>query len=223
MQEIDAYVLNITIQKEADAIISFLTTNGFKQSYIRGVMRLKSKHRILTNRLIKVRLTYVEAENYIKVKEVKLLEYPSEIALGYQINMSLSNVCREIIQMRTIDHQASYYIFDQMMHDLEHMQHYRLLLYANATMSMGMKFSLNACVKCGSTKNIVNFDLFEGGYLCQNCARTKVQASLQELRTINQLFNHQVQAFLKNEVDEVFALKLVDFINQTNGYKLSWE
>ncbi len=223
MLTIDAYVLNVTIQKEADGIISFLTTNGYKQSYIRGLMRLKSKHRILTNRLIKVRLTYKESGDYIKISDVKLLEYPSATTLNYQTNVALSQVCREIIQTRQVDHQATYIIFEQLMNDLSNLDHYRLLILANLTISLGINFNLKACAKCGNTKNIITFDLYEGGYLCVNCSPQKSHASLQELRTINQLFNHQVQAFLKNDIDKVFALKLIDFINQTYGYKLSWE
>ncbi len=223
MLTIDAYVLNVTVQKEADGIISFLTTNGYKQSYIRGLMRIKSKHRILTNRLIKVRLTYKESGDYIKISDVKLLEYPSSEALAYKTNLQLSQICREIIQTRQVDHQATYAIFEQMMHDLKSLNHYRLLILANLTISLGINFSLKACAKCQNTSQIITFDLYDGGYLCVNCAPKREHASLQELRTINQLFNHQVKAFLATEIDNIFAHKLVDFINQTYGYKLSWE
>ncbi len=221
--EIDAYVINVIVQKEADAIISFLTPDGYKQSYVRGVMRLKSKYKMLNNRLIKVRLTYQESNEYIKLKEVKLLAYPSEHALDYQTNLNLSNFCKEIIQTRSIDHQATYLIFDMLMHDLSNYKHYHLVFLANVTLSLGINFSLDRCAKCDSTSQIINFDLYEGGYLCFNCAPNKVTASLNELRTINQVFNHQIKALLENPVDDVFAHKLVDFINQTYGYKLIWE
>ncbi len=110
-----------------------------------------------------------------------------------------------------------------MMDNLEQIKHYHLLFLANITLSLGIEFSLDCCAKCQTTQNIVTFDLYEGGYLCIKHAVNKEQASLTELRTINQLFRHQVRAYLTNPLDEVFAYKLVDFINQTYGYQLSWE
>lgn len=223
MFQTDAYIINITIQKEADAIISFLTPLGYKQAYIRGVMRLKSKMRILTNRLAKVRINYQETPNYIKVKEVKLLEYPNQEVLNYQTNLHLSKICRDIIQTKHLDHQATYIIFNELMHNTEQLKHYHQLILANITLSLGVNFSLDCCARCQNTKNIISFDLYEGGYLCRNCAENREQLSLEALRTINQLFKNQVTAFLSSELDNVFSLKLIDFIDQTYGYKLSWE
>ncbi len=220
MDEFEAYVISIVVQKEADAIVTFLTNHGIQKAYVHGMMRIKSKYSILGNRFIKVKLTANVKNNYLRIKEVKLMSYPSSEALNIKINEQLSKLVKVMMQVDSIDEAGLFLIFDAMLQNINDINKYTIFIYAHITKLLGIEFSMNCCAKCQSTNNIIVFDLYEGGYLCANCTSNQEIMTLSDLSAINELFNYQVSKYLKREENVEFKLKLVDFLSQVMGLKI---
>lgn len=220
MVEFEAYVISIVVQKEADAIVTFLTNHGIQKAYVHGMMRIKSKYSILGNRFIKVKLSANVKNNYLRIKEVKLMSYPSSEVLNIKINEQLSNLVKVMMQVDSINEAGLFLIFDAMLQNISDINKYTIFIYAHITKLLGIEFSMNCCAKCQSTNNIIAFDLYEGGYLCANCTSKQEVMTLSDLSAINELFNYQVSKYLKREENVEFKLKLVDFLSQVMGLKI---
>ncbi len=220
MTEFEAYVISVVVQKEADAIVTFLTNHGIQKAYVHSMMRIKSKYSILSNRFIKVRISANIRNSYLKIKEVKLISYPNNEVLNLETNQKLSDLAKVMMQIPSVDEPGLYLIYDAMLQNTSDINKYTLFVYAHITKLLGIEFSMNCCAKCQSTKQIVAFDLYEGGYLCANCASKLETMSLNDLKAINELFNYQVTKYLKREENIEFKLKLVDFLNQVMGLRI---
>ncbi len=220
MIELDAYVISIVIQKEADAIVTFLTNQGIQKAYVYGIMRLNTKYSILSSRFIKVKLSATIKNNYLKLKDVKLVAYPSADILNVNVNQKLSDIVKVMMQVPSVNEPGLFLIFEAMLQNACDINKYTDVIYAHITKLLGIEFSMDGCAKCQGTKNIVVFDLYEGGYLCANCTPKHEVMSLSDLSAINELFNYQITKYLKRKENVEFKLKLVDFLSQVMGLKI---
>ncbi len=220
-----AYVIDVIQQKEADAIVTFLTEKGMKTAYIRGMMKLKSRNYFLNNRFLNVQITGIDSTKYFKLKEAKILNYPQKQQENYRLYQELIQICKVMNQVPQVLDYASFLIFDYMMKHIEltTVSHYKMLFLVHISNNLGFNFVLNQCAKCQSTTNIINFDLYEGGMLCYNCNQSNKTLTLEELTVINEIYLMQISKTSKREFNPKNMYDLIDFLNHGYGMNIKWE
>lgn len=219
------YVIDIIQQKEADAIVTFLTEAGMKTSYIRGMMKIKSRNYFLNNRFLKVQLTGNDSQNYFKVKEAKLISYPQKQIENYRLYQELIKICKVMNQVPQVLDYASFYLFDFLVQNIElqTVNHYKMLFLVQISNNLGFEFALDHCAKCHRKTGIINFDLYEGGMLCVDCNRSNVNLSLEELKIINEIYTMQISKSVEREFNYKHMYDLIDYLNHGYGLNIKWE
>ncbi len=222
---LNAYVIDVIQQKEADAIVTFLSEAGMKTAYIRGMMKLKSRNYFLNNRFLNVQISGVDSNKYFKLKEAKILKYPQKQLENYRLYQELIQICKVMNQVPHVLDYASFLIFDYIMKhvELSTVSHYKMLFLVHLSRNLGFDFVLNKCAKCQSHTNIINFDLYEGGMICYNCNQSNRALTLEELTTINEIYSMQISKSCNREFNPKIMYDLIDFLNHGYGMNIKWE
>lgn len=97
---------------------------------------------------------------------------------------------------------------------------------------LGVGLNLNACIECGSTKNIITIDADKGGYLCKNCLKNEKIVSLKTVKMLRMYYYVDISSIselnissdTKNDINHFLSkyydrytgmyLKSKDFLNK---------
>ncbi len=222
---IDAYVIDVIQQKEADALVTFLTEQGLKKAYLRGMMRLKSRNYFLNNRFLKVKLTGFDQGDYFRLKEATLIKYPEKELNNYRLYYQLIDICKVMNQVQQVLDYASFIIFDYIMENVNEttISHYKLLFLISLLQSLHVNIATNCCAICGSTEQIVNFNLYQGGMVCVNCNEQQNYLNLEQLKLINEIYTMQISKFVNKKIEPKIMYDLIDYLNHGYGLNIKWE
>ena len=78
---------------------------------------------------------------------------------------------------------------------------------------LGVGLHLDACVSCGSTKQIITINPDAGGYLCQNCVKDERIVSIKTVKMLRMYYYVEMKSISKLSVSEVVKNDINDFLN----------
>lgn len=67
---------------------------------------------------------------------------------------------------------------------------------------LGVGFSLDACAKCGSTKDIITIDPDDGGYICSSCYTNQIIYDVKTLKMLRMYYLVDVDAISKLDISK---------------------
>ena len=78
---------------------------------------------------------------------------------------------------------------------------------------LGVGISLNSCVKCGTTKNIVTVDPDVGGYICKDCYTNEI--------IYDEVVRKMLRMYYLVDINSVSEIKVKDYVKESINQFLS--
>ncbi len=171
---LEGYILSSSKYRENDSIIVLLTSYGKKNVLVRGGEKPDSKNHQAIIVFNKVKLDVNSTnEDYLSATSVETEENNSVLYENLIYSSMLQFASEILLRNFQDDDSMPYSYFEQMIHlSLDNFDSLTLMFIflCQATSRMGFEPNINECVNCGSKKNLVSFDLNEGGFICSSCA-----------------------------------------------------
>lgn len=180
---VEGYVIRVNKFREADAILSVLTSDGMRSFIARGANKLTSKNRQATLVLNKVLLDVDITSSLHSINGVKTIE---DNTLLYEdfISSACVQVAQEVISIFFEEEEQSecevnkipYDYFASMIKGLKEKFDPITLLFifmCQVSIYLGVGLNIDNCVMCGNKKDIVALSYLSGGYLCKECAKNE--------------------------------------------------
>ena len=222
-------VLSISPYKEKDAVISAISEDQFITFLARGIKNPKSKNIALNNALTIADIELMDGNfKYPVLKSSKPLFMPLRLEMDAKYLGSLLFV-NEIINYLFIDEDKPkmFSAVENCVTALKKGDNWLmplLLFMAQAIRLGGFELEVNACVTCGSKKDIVAFSFEEGGFVCQKCFQESMSRDLNknQMVLLRKIFNARDLHLLNSDCsyDEAYVLfkKMIAFIEEAFGY-----
>jgi len=207
--EVDGFILTETPYGETSKIINVLTKDyGVIGIMCKGAKGLKSKNRVAT-----MRLTYAKFNLYYKKDKLSnlvsadiinpLKNIKSDIILvsylGYIAELT-NQVIKQSSEKKIYDDFISVVLKMEAGLDplvLTNILEIKYLEY------LGVLFNLDACVNCGSKKDIVTIDGDKGGYLCINCRTNEVIVPVKVIKMVRMYYYININSIKEIKVDDI--------------------
>lgn len=181
LKTIEGVVISETPFKENSKILNILTKEGVIGIISKGCKNLKSPLRTISSKLVYGEFTIYYSESHMStLKEGVVLNEFFHIRndatlVPYSVYIYITDLVKQVVKQAEASNIYELYIDTilkieeglnpiVMMNILE----IKLLDY------LGCPIELNACAKCGNTKNIITIDPDIGGYLCKNCYTNEI-------------------------------------------------
>lgn len=212
LTEVEGFILNETPYGESSKIINVLTKeHGLIGIMCKGAKSLKSKNRVSTMKLNYVKLnlylkkdklsTLVSADIINPLKKVKndiiLVSY-----LGY-----IAELTHQVIKQTDADIYDDFISIILKLEDGLDPLVLTNILELKYLEHLGVLFSLDACVICGSKKDIATIDGDKGGYICLNCLSNEIIVDKKVIQMIRMYYYVNI-----NSINEI---KIEDSIKNT--------
>ena len=227
-------VLSITPYKEKDGIIDAISENGDITFLARGIFDPKNKNAALNNILTIAEIELSDGKyKYPFLKSSVVLENPMKINNDLKYLASLMFVAET--SNKLLQDEEKELIFNSLVDTISQLkaakQPWEILLAftANVLRVGGYEFEVNHCVFCGTTKKIVTFSFYDGGFVCEKCLSEDTEKGLtkEQMLLIRAAFNNKNIKdidFKCNEKDGKTVLsKFIEFIKESYGISLTSE
>lgn len=194
--EIEGIVLRITPYRDQDALIQVITSEGFRTFLARGIMKMNSKNAALVTLYTHAIWDVEEGKNgYFVLKNGRLVETALE-AMNDLSSLCVMDAISEFI-LKVLDEENASFIYPYFFHAFHALYHQKgnplallAVLCAKSLIAAGYGMEVNGCVICHKKTQIVSFDFFAGGFICQDHFQplTMVNHSSSYLQSIRSLF-----------------------------------
>lgn len=229
-QKVAGYILRISPYKEADAIITLLTSEGQLQPFkVRGMFKPNSKNnpscQIFTKGEYlldyKTDYSHKNLKSGTVVEQLNLLE-------RIEPNIVLGLLTEVIILVEDIDPKTRIELFETFFNVLKAEPSYLglvLMILKYLMFLTGTQLEASSCISCGTTERIVALSFDEGGYLCSSCALklkrpTKTKEYLNLFRYIMKASLPDLAKFDVTREEAIFLIKdLFNYIEHSLGFK----
>ncbi len=217
--EVDGFILTETPYGETSKIINVLTKDyGVIGIMCKGAKGLKSKNRVTT-----MRLTYAKFNLYYKKDKLSNL-------VSADIINPLKNIKSDIILVsylgyiteltnQVIKQSNNKKIYDDFINVVLKMEVgldplvLTNILEIKYLEYLGVLFNLDACVVCGSKKDIVTIDGDKGGYLCINCRTNEVIVPVKVIKMVRMYYYININSIKEIKVDDVTKNTINKFLD----------
>ncbi|TPE57442.1 DNA repair protein RecO [[Mycoplasma] falconis] len=216
-QEIDkkAIILKKTPYYDYDELITCLTNEGIKYYFCKGVRKSSSKNRFALNLLNLVNLTLLYKEDInsnLVLKTATLIKefnYQSYLSNTYETLIRLFNSLR----LNNLDVILSSY--EKVLPYFEKRNFVAMsYLCFQVLKVMGLLPQLEHCVECNNRDNIVDFNLYKGGFLCREHSNKQPNLSfLKSIYYLSKSFDDYDLAVSNEEAKTILDL-ILNFIWQ---------
>lgn len=209
MIEVDGFVLTETPYGETSRIINVLTpTHGVIGILCKGAKNIKSKNRVATMKLSYSHFCLKYQENKLSTlisSEVinPLKKIKSDILL-VSFLAYLSELTNQVLK-QTKEYNEIYNDFIKVILKIEDGLDPLVLtniLEIKYLEYLGVLFQIDACVLCGSSKEIVTFDPDKGGYICRNCLTNEIVLDIKVIKMIRMYYYINIDTIKEIKVDE---------------------
>lgn len=214
MIEVDGFVLTETPYGESSKIINVFTKEyGVIGIMCKGAKSLKSKNRVATIKLSYSRFFINYHENKLSTLISSEIINPLKVIKSDILLVSFLSYLAELtnqVLKQTKEYDAIFDIFLKVILKIESGLDPLVLtniLELKYLEFLGVLFSLDACVLCGDTKNIVTFDSDKGGYICKNCLTNEVILDIKIIKMI--------RMYYYVNIDSIKEIKVDDYIKKT--------
>lgn len=236
LREVEGFILTETPYGESSKIINVFTKDGVIGVMCKGAKSLKSKNRVAT-----MRLTYARFNIYFKSGKLSTL-------VSADIINPLRRIKEDIILISYLSYLAELtnqvikqsnnsFIYDEFIASVLKIEEgldplvITNILEIKYLEELGVLFSLDECVLCGSKTNIATIDADKGGFICLNCLTNEVVVDSKIIKmirmyyyvNINGIANIKVEDNIKNTINkflDIYYEKYTGlFLNSKNFLK----
>lgn len=205
--EVEGFILSETPYGETSKIINVLTKEyGLIGIMCKGAKSLKSKNRVST-----MKLNYVKLNIYYKKDKLSTLvssdiinplkKIKSDIILVSYLGY-LAELTHQVIKQTESD------LYDDFINIILKLEEgldplvLTNILEIKYLEYLGVLFSLDACVICGSKKDIATLDGDKGGYICLNCLTNEVVVDKKVIQMIRMYYYVNISSIKEIKVDD---------------------
>ena len=216
LREVEGFILTETPYGETSKIINVFTKDyGIIGIMCKGAKSLKSKNRVSTMRLNYAKLniyykkgklsTLVSADILNPLKKIK-----SDIVLISYLNY-LAELTNQVIKQSN-----NLAIYDEFIAAILKIEEgldplvITNILEIKYLAELGVLFSLDECVICGSKTNIATIDADKGGFICLNCLTNEVIVDKKVIKMLRMYYYVNIKSISNIKVED----NIKDVINK---------
>ncbi len=198
-------ILKSSAYKEKDGIIHCLSKDKTIDILVKSLYSKKGKYNSLNISLLRANIELNESKNYRYPLLLDVGEIDSPLPIKYDLKTTSSLLFISEIANKILPSDEQYLLFDLLNKCLDYLKRnidpYLVDLYflIEAIKYQGYDFDYDKCHICGSRKNIIDFNLYEGGFTCLNCLKLDQSA-----------------CFSKNELSLLYDITHVDSLEKIN-------
>lgn len=211
LKTIEGVVISETPYKENSKIINILTREGIIGVISKGCKSIKSPLRLISSKLTYAEFTIFYNENKLStLKEGSVLNSFNYIRtepslIPYSSLVYITDLVSQVIKQSS--NEAIYDIYINTIKKIEeglnpivmmNILEIKMLDY------LGCPIELNACVKCGSTKNIVTINADLGGYICSSCHTNEI--------IYDEKTRKMLRMYYLVDIESIKELKINDYV-----------
>lgn len=220
LSEIEGFILSETPYGETSKIINVLTRDyGVIGIMCKGAKSLKNKNRVST-----LKLSYCRFNLYFKKDKLSTL-------VSADIINPLKRIKSDIILLSFLTYfseltsqvaKQSYEfnkIYDDFLNTIKKLEEgLDPLVLANILEIkyleyLGVLFSLDGCVICGSKQDIATIDADKGGYVCLNCLTNEVVVDKKVIKMIRMYYYVNIASIKEISVDDITKNTINQFLD----------
>lgn len=216
--EVEGFILSETPYGETSKIINVLTKEyGLIGIMCKGAKSLKSKNRVST-----MKLNYVKLNIYYKKDKLSTLvssdiinplkKIKSDIILVSYLGY-LAELTHQVIKQTESD------LYDDFINIVLKLEEgldplvLTNILEIKYLEHLGVLFSLDACVICGSKKDIATLDGDKGGYICLNCLTNEVFVDKKVIQMIRMYYYVNISSIKEIKVEDSIKETINKFLD----------
>jgi DNA repair protein RecO (recombination protein O) len=231
IETIEGYVIQANKYKEKDTIITFLTEKAKKTILVRGGYKPEAKNHAATFSFNKLLLDInVTNPNFLCVDGSKTLINNTVLYENLEYSL-LGQYADEVLIKFFQDEDPlpyGYYenIFKAAKNGFDPITLAFIFTCASINL-LGLSPNVDECVSCGSKKNLVCFDLTEGGFICNKCSTelNKSPSSLEYLKVFRYGFKVKAdqleRAVLPRSITLNCLSELSLYLQEQLGFKIN--
>ena len=220
------FVINKTIYKDFDQIITILTSENQKISFkARSILKPNNKNAMSCNEFIISEFILNQQVNsdYKSLKSssiIKMYHRPFDDLLTASIFSLIVDIIFQIANEISI-FVETIYCFDELEKGTNPLD---VCNFFFKTICKKLRYQtfINGCVDCHKKNNLITFDFKMGGYLCQNCYSKYYLKKLpvNYLKQLHELFKNNNLIILEEENKKRLFFQYLHFINDEIGLYL---
>lgn len=198
IETLEGYVIQANKYKERDTIITLLTKSEKKTVLIRGGYKPEAKNHAATLLFNKLLLDVNAAKpNFLTAEGHRTLVNNTDLYEDLQYSLLGQYVNEIILKFFQSEDPIpfDYYegVFQAAKRGFDPLTLAFIFTCASINL-LGLSPNVDECVFCGAKKNLVNFDLTEGGFICNKCASEagKSPSSIEYLKVFR--YGYKVKA-----------------------------
>lgn len=207
LTEVEGFILNETPYGETSKIINVFTNDGVIGVLCKGAKSLKSKNRVAT-----MRLTYAKFNIYYKQGKLSTLVSADVINPLKRIKediilISYLSYLTELTN-QVIKQSNNSTIYDEFISAILKIESgldplvITNILELKYLAELGVLFSLDECVLCGSKTNIVTIDADKGGFICLNCLTNEVIVDKKIIKMLRMYYYVNIKGISNIKIDD---------------------
>ena len=179
LKTVTGVVVSETPYSENSKILNILTIDGIIGVISKGCKNLKSPLRTISSKLTYANFTIYYNENKLStLKEGNIINDFSFIKSDLLLISYLSYITELVTQVSKQNNDSKVYdLYIDTINKINDGLNPKVLmniLEIKLLDFLGVGINLNACAKCGTTKNIITIDPDIGGYLCSDCHTNEI-------------------------------------------------
>ena len=207
--EVDGFILSEIPYGETSKIINVFTKEyGVIGIMCKGTKSLKSKYRVPTMKLNYTRFNIIYKENKLSTLISADIINPLKLIKSDILLVSFLSYLTQLTEQVLKQSYETSKIFDDFIKIVLKLEDgldpvvLTNILEIKYLEYLGILFSLDECVICGSKKDIVTFDPDKGGYICLNCLTNEVIISQKIIKMIRMYYYINISSIKEIKVDE---------------------
>ncbi len=218
LKEVEGIIISETNYGETSKIINVLTKDGIIGMHAKGAKTLKSPLRSYTQKF-----TY--GRFYIYYKEAKISILKSVDVVDEFMNIKKNLILISYMSyISDLVYQVMKQIFDEDLYKLyitcirkinEGLNPMIIcnILELKVLDYLGVGINLNACAKCGTSKNILTLDPDEGGYICKSCYTNEKIYDEKTMKMLRMYYLVDVASITDLKISDKVINNINDFLN----------
>lgn len=225
---IEGIIIKKIDYKETSKIVYLITKQGKRSVVIKGAKRIKSKYLGLSQVITKVNLNVSKDDEISNIIDGDIINYYDNI----KKDLDALNVCYVILENiyylagDDTDYNTLYDFINIILDYLNEGKNPLDVLVSflvKALYLYGVNPKFTECVICGSKENLVFFDSYHGGVICENCIQeAKVKTSYDIMVKLIEIYflKPQLGIIQNQKEDNLLMIKVLnDFYEYHLGYK----
>lgn len=166
---IKAVVLRIEQKAENEFLVSFFTLYGYLALFTQGLNKQTSKNRANLQIGALVEIEYFRSRLKNRIGRLKKAHFIHNFDITNAIiNLFFLKLVKLFQHLKFPNHLFEIYVKNLSKYNTSNVEKYLTYFYAQATTYFGIKPSFNSCYICGSRKNLIDFSINNGGFICSN-------------------------------------------------------